>query len=742
MSNSSSFINMIENKINIPLIQRDYVQGLNLTKNNNVRKRLLKDIIESLSSENDSPHDLGMVYGSFNGTEFKPFDGQQRITTMWLFCLYLISRMKYLKIEVDEHFIELINNNFNYQVRNSTIDFMQLLKHEFINNFNSIHNSNKKITEYIRNLYNYYDKYDSDPTIKSMLGMIESINEVFNENSIDNNKILVIYKNLSSEEHIYFNYVNLKDYSLTDDIYIKLNARGLPLTDFENLKARIIGILEAYEQKQGINNDVSKEFSNICDINWENDFVFTNDGNIKKEVLSKLIDERRTNFIRLFFINQYFLYIKKDLSQNYYRVNIPEKYKMTNDEFSFEIDSFIKEVYIDEKLVKVFEIKNDEFVYNTIKKLVSICSIVNIHDKLIEYFEKFSNIKTIEYKLYFEFFTVFEYIYKNKERITNESTKLDDLIEFTNNLLDSYSNAGGDEVVKFFDKLSTIIDKCENDIYDYLSKCDINFASELSFNYILKSNFISEILKSKVDKKMREQLVSEFGVHLAYAFEFAGYLSIINNNKYEYKEIDNEFDKKIVELKEVIEINNDSRIKIKDTKIDEIRKKELEIGLLLGYKSGGFSFGTNTFSYNDEIMTFDYLLRSYKDDSVIDKRNKFFNIIKGELNPVEDLYFKVLNANYQYVKDILDKGFIIREKKVLVFTNNKNFSGYCYDVLLYVKALISKIDIDTIKMSGSYGYMGNEFKIGNDIYKIGSEFGKYIINDKEQSIIDENYNIV
>ena len=481
-------------------------------------------------------------------------------------------------------------------------------------------------------------------------------------------------------------------------IYIKLNARGLPLTDFENLKARIIGILEAYEQKQGINNDVSKEFSNICDINWENDFVFTNDGNIKKEVLSKLIDERRTNFIRLFFINQYFLYIKKDLSQNYYRVNIPEKYKMTNDEFSFEIDSFIKEVYIDEKLVKVFEIKNDEFVYNTIKKLVSICSIVNIHDKLIEYFEKFSNIKTIEYKLYFEFFTVFEYIYKNKERITNESTKLDDLIEFTNNLLDSYSNAGGDEVVKFFDKLSTIVD--------------------------------------------REQLVSEFGVHLAYAFEFAGYLSIINNNKYEYKEIDNEFDKKIVELKEVIEINNDSRIKIKDTKIDEIRKKELEIGLLLGYKSGGFSFGTNTFSYNDEIMTFDYLLRSYKDDSVIDKRNKFFNIIKGELNSVEDLYFKVLNANYQYVKDILDKGFIMREKKVLVFTNNKNFSGYCYDVLLYVKALISKIDIDTIKMSGSYGYMGNEFKIGNDIYKIGSEFGKYIINNKEQSIIDENYNIV
>ena len=170
--------------------------------------------------------------------------------------------------------------------------------------------------------------------------------------------------------------------------------------------------------------------------------------------------------------------------------------------------------------------------------------------------------------------------------------------------MDSYSNAGGDEVVKFFDKLSTIIDKCENDIYDYLSKCDINFASELSFNYILKSNFISEILKSKVDKKMREQLVSEFGVHLAYAFEFAGYLSIINNNKYEHKEIDNEFDKKIVELKEVIEINNDSRIKIKDTKIDEIRKKELEIGLLLGYKSGGFSFGTNTFSYNDWFLIY------------------------------------------------------------------------------------------------------------------------------------------
>ena len=35
---------------------------------------------------------------------------------------------------------------------------------------------------------------------------------------------------------ITFLFLNLKEFKLTDDLYIKMNARGMPLTTFENFK--------------------------------------------------------------------------------------------------------------------------------------------------------------------------------------------------------------------------------------------------------------------------------------------------------------------------------------------------------------------------------------------------------------------------------------------------------------------------------------------------------------------------
>lgn len=42
---------------------------------------------------------------------------------------------------------------------------------------------------------------------------------------------------------IVFYYLPLKDFGLSDDLYIKMNGRGKPLTAFENLKAAIDNIL-------------------------------------------------------------------------------------------------------------------------------------------------------------------------------------------------------------------------------------------------------------------------------------------------------------------------------------------------------------------------------------------------------------------------------------------------------------------------------------------------------------------
>lgn len=124
----TTFPEIINNRINIPLIQRDYVQGLGIAKNERVRQKLVEDIIYSLSSSKPSPHDLGMIYGAIANKEFQPFDGQQRLTTMWLFSLYTVGSLKYLgDVLANNEFVEKLKTNFKYQIRNTTIDFTKLL---------------------------------------------------------------------------------------------------------------------------------------------------------------------------------------------------------------------------------------------------------------------------------------------------------------------------------------------------------------------------------------------------------------------------------------------------------------------------------------------------------------------------------------------------------------------------------------------------------------------------------------
>lgn len=69
--------------------------------------------------------------------------------------------------------------------------------------------------------------------------MMDDIKNVFG--NIDN-----LAERLSGVEHepIVFNFLEMKDLGMEDSLYIKLNARGKPLTPFENFKARLIGIIK------------------------------------------------------------------------------------------------------------------------------------------------------------------------------------------------------------------------------------------------------------------------------------------------------------------------------------------------------------------------------------------------------------------------------------------------------------------------------------------------------------------
>ena len=113
--------------IKIPIIQRDYAQGRNDDKAENIRNKFLEHIFEAL--KNNKELHLDFIYGSVTQTKkdekdikiFTPLDGQQRLTTLFLLHWYFGESEKILK-------------NFSYETRASSREFCEkLAKHRELN---------------------------------------------------------------------------------------------------------------------------------------------------------------------------------------------------------------------------------------------------------------------------------------------------------------------------------------------------------------------------------------------------------------------------------------------------------------------------------------------------------------------------------------------------------------------------------------------------------------------------------
>ncbi|MDQ7046597.1 MAG: DUF262 domain-containing protein [Sulfurovum sp.] len=127
-----------------------------------IRDTFLNSISDRLI-DNKKLH-LDFVYGSIKDYVFKPLDGQQRLTTLFLLYWYFGK-----KENIDIKFLE----NFTYETRASSREFCQkLVKNDF--DF-----SNENLIENIRDSTWFLAFWKNDPTIKSMLIMIESIHQKF-----------------------------------------------------------------------------------------------------------------------------------------------------------------------------------------------------------------------------------------------------------------------------------------------------------------------------------------------------------------------------------------------------------------------------------------------------------------------------------------------------------------------------------------------------------------------------------
>lgn len=245
---ATSFWKFIGNyQIEIPIIQRDYAQG-RLGKEY-LRNNFLGNLKQALDYQlPESALKLDFVYGSEDEGKLSPLDGQQRLTTLWLLHWYIAL----MAGELEEASVRL--RNFTYETRISSREFCKKLC--IPQNFEE-YDGNTGIVDFITSRTWFYSFWKQDPTIRSMLRMIggTKINDKQGNDIIDGLEELFDERNKESFEKywkalisenapIVFYYLPLKNFGLTDELYIKMNARGKQLTSFENFKADLIGYIE------------------------------------------------------------------------------------------------------------------------------------------------------------------------------------------------------------------------------------------------------------------------------------------------------------------------------------------------------------------------------------------------------------------------------------------------------------------------------------------------------------------
>lgn len=255
---------LLENyRVVIPLIQRDYAQGRKDKRTTEVRKKLLQDINTALLDANVGPLDLNFIYGKSINGKFIPLDGQQRLTT--LFLVYLFAYRDH-----DEcNFL----SNFSYETRNSSKQFFKSL----FENRKSFFTETKGPSEIITDQPWFADSWQLDPTVQGALKTLDDISDSF-DYEFDYVSVL----SDSSNQKLVFNFLDIDKLGSEDELYIKLNSRGRPLTDFENFKARFI------DRIKKLDSHLEREFTQKIDTKWT-DVIW----NIDKNAFD-------TNFLNLF----------------------------------------------------------------------------------------------------------------------------------------------------------------------------------------------------------------------------------------------------------------------------------------------------------------------------------------------------------------------------------------------------------------------------------------------------------
>lgn len=241
----------IIHQIEIPLIQRDYAQGRKTDSVNRIRESFIDALCKALLP-GEPAIDLDFVFGDVEDSgdhqgKFYPLDGQQRLTTLFLLHCYLAWRTN-VRAQ-DQPW-----SKFTYATRPGARYFCVFLvqnQPDFL----------EIPSAWIKDHADYLPTWQRDPSIQSMLVVIDALHGWFAANQPD---LRQAWDKLVDRESpaIRFHVLPMKANGLTDTLYIKMNSRGKPLTEFENFKAHFEEVL------QKTHPDKANDFAQKVDTDW------------------------------------------------------------------------------------------------------------------------------------------------------------------------------------------------------------------------------------------------------------------------------------------------------------------------------------------------------------------------------------------------------------------------------------------------------------------------------------------
>lgn len=232
----------------IPDLQRDYCWGDPV--HTCERKDLVRDFVTNLvelfvlsqsgreNTQRDSDFNLGLIYGYEQPSEqIQLCDGQQRITTLYLLIGMLNrylgddSLKKYLISKYEEN--DDKEPYLRYSIRESSLYFMSdLVCRYFVRGEN---HEWPLATESIRGCEWYYNDYDQDPSIQSILRALDIIEDVMKRPGVDwRDFAKFIIKRLT------FMYYDMGSRENGEETFVVINTTGEPLSAAQNLKPKVV----------------------------------------------------------------------------------------------------------------------------------------------------------------------------------------------------------------------------------------------------------------------------------------------------------------------------------------------------------------------------------------------------------------------------------------------------------------------------------------------------------------------